>query len=89
MSYQQHAPARETWIENESATLYKHIQVETYRVTPWIFGTSPGSRMAYDTPLKVVPTSSAITRDLVVPLYGLRVSELGFIVWYHSDEIVI
>lgn len=45
--------------------------------------------MAYDTPLKVVPTSSAITRDLVVPLYGLRVSELGFIVWYHSDEIVI
>ena len=56
----------------------------THRVTPWIFGTSLGSRIAYDTPLNVVPTSSARTRLRVVPMYGLRVPDAGFM----GDEIL-
>ena len=32
------------------------------------------------TPLKVVPTSIAITRERVRPLYGFRVTKTGFIV---------
>ena len=47
---------------------------KTHRVTPCIFGISFGSRMAYETPLKVVPTSNARTREREFPLYGLRVS---------------
>jgi len=39
-----------------------------HRVTPWIFGISFGSRMAYETPLKVVPTSKARTMERVFPL---------------------
>lgn len=39
----------------------------SYRVTPWILGTSPGSRIAYDTPENVVPTSKAMTKDRVLP----------------------
>jgi hypothetical protein len=46
----------------------------THRVTPCIFGISFGSRMAYETPLKVVPTSNARTRERLFPLYGFRVS---------------
>lgn len=34
---------------------------ETSLVTPCIFGISPGSKIAYDTPLYVVPTSKATT----------------------------
>lgn len=52
----------------------------TYLVTPWILGTSPGSRIAYDTPLNVVPISSASTRLRDAPAYGFRVPDAGFIV---------
>jgi hypothetical protein len=45
-----------------------------HRVTLCIFGISSGSRMAYETPLNVVPTSKARTRERVLPLYGFRVS---------------
>jgi hypothetical protein len=41
----------------------------TYLWTPWITGTAPGSRMLYDTPVKVVPTSIPIT-SLRCPEYG-------------------
>jgi len=43
------------------------VTTEAHRVTPYIFGISPGSIIAYDTPLNVVPTSSAITRERVEP----------------------
>jgi hypothetical protein len=46
----------------------------THRVTPCIFGISFGSRIAYETPLNVVPTSKARTRERLLPLYGFRVS---------------
>lgn len=71
-------------------------------VTPCILGTSPGSRIAYDTPLlpwlakalhayihlylNVVPTSSAIASDLVVPLYGFRVSQVDFMLGREGKE---
>jgi hypothetical protein len=51
---------------------------DAHRVTPWIFGTSPGSSKAYDTPLKVVPTSRAMISAREEPPYGFRVSEVGF-----------
>ena len=41
-----------------------------YRVTHWIFGTSPGSKIAYAMPLNVVPTSIASTSLRRAPLKG-------------------
>jgi hypothetical protein len=40
--------------------------------TPRITGTSPGSRIQYETPLNVVPTSNASTSFRAEPLYGCR-----------------
>ena len=60
------------------APTQRYKVIDTHRVTPWILGTSPGSSMAYETPLKVVPTSRARTRERVLPVYGLRVPEAGF-----------
>lgn len=39
-----------------------------YLETDLILGTVPGSRRAYDTPLKVVPISNARTNFLEVPV---------------------
>ena len=44
----------------------------TYLVTGNISGTSPGRRIAYETPLKVVPTSNPITIPRESPVYGSR-----------------
>lgn len=83
-SFLPHAPAPEICPELicKSATRLplKHLaRSSPHRVTPWIFGTSPGSRMAYDTPLNVVPTSKARTRARVAPRYGFRVSLVSVI----------
>ena len=42
--------------------------------TPRITGTSPGSRIQYETPVNVVPTSNASTSFRVKPVYGFRES---------------
>ena len=42
----------------------------THLVRLQIFGTTPGSRMQYETPENVVPMSNAITTRLDVPLYA-------------------
>ena len=47
-----------------------YTDLETARIT----GTSPGSKMQYEIPVNVVPTSNASTSFLVGPSYGCRVS---------------
>jgi len=55
-----------------SANLWTLVttDLETARMT----GTSPGSKMQYEIPVNVVPTSNASTSFLVGPSYGCRVS---------------
>lgn len=49
---------------------FRDNMTNTNLVTPWIFGTSPGSSTAYPIPLKVVPTSKATTSLRREPEYG-------------------
>ena len=44
-----------------------------YLPTDLMLGTNPGSRIAYETPLYVVPMSNARTNFLEGPVYGERV----------------
>lgn len=66
-----HAPVQDTY---PPSTLINTFLVQqqaegTHRVTLHIFGGEPGSRMQYEMPLNVVPTSNAITRRRAFPLY--------------------
>ena len=48
------------------------MSISAHRVTPQMTGGSPGSRMLYETPLYVVPTSKAKTSFRAGPWYGCR-----------------
>jgi hypothetical protein len=69
------ALARDIWDDVMSKTCTDRVSTDLD--TPRITGTSPGSRIQYETPLNVVPTSNAITSFRVKPLYGLRGSIIG------------
>jgi hypothetical protein len=59
------------WETSEAMTI--SVNPTSYRLTPCVSGTMPGSRMQYETPLNVVPTSMATINLRREPLYGFLV----------------